>query len=85
MGERGGVSPDDGVIRQLTEALAHARGATQVLLQEVGEDLQHHLIRELLLEVLLRWRCRGHNCIIIIIINRYFALTDSYLKGACPV
>lgn len=63
-----GVSPDDGVIGQLAEALAHTRGATQVLLQEVGEDLQHHLIRELLLEVLLCWRCRAHNRIILLVV-----------------
>lgn len=33
------VSPEDGVIGQLTEALAHTRCTTQVLLQQVREDL----------------------------------------------
>lgn len=48
-------SPEDGVVGQLAEALAHTCGLAQVLLQQVGEDLQHHLIWQLLLEVLLCW------------------------------
>lgn len=48
-------SPEDGVVGQLTEALAHTCCLTEVLLQQVGKDLQDHLIGQLLLEILLSW------------------------------
>lgn len=47
-------SPENGVICKLTETLAYAGSLAQVLLQQVGEDLQNDLIRKLLLEILLR-------------------------------
>lgn len=46
--------PENGVICKLTETLAYAGSLAQVLLQQVGEDLQNDLIRKLLLEILLR-------------------------------
>ena len=47
-------SPKDGVVGELAETLADAGRLAQVLLQQVGEDLQHYLVRKLLLQVLFR-------------------------------
>lgn len=51
------LSPEYGVISELTEALAHTCCAAQVLLQQVREDLQHHLVWKLLLQILFCWSC----------------------------
>ncbi|CAB1338447.1 unnamed protein product [Coregonus sp. 'balchen'] len=56
-GQPNSHSPEDGIIGQFAEAFADTCCATQVLLQKVGEDLQNHLVWQLLLEVVLRRRC----------------------------
>ncbi len=47
--------PEDGVIGQFTKAFTHTGRSTQVLLQQIREDFQNHLVRKLHLQVLLRW------------------------------